>query len=98
MVRFQRNDHRGPRDDFTRDREPRRFSRREVTMSKAVCSACGERCEVPFRPTLSKPVYCNDCFSRKDKKPQEKQVNPSERDFDIINEKLNKIMKALGVN
>lgn len=33
-----------------------------VTMHKAVCSQCGKDCEVPFRPTGDKPVYCNDCF------------------------------------
>ena len=33
-----------------------------VTMHKAICSQCGKDCEVPFRPTGEKPVYCNDCF------------------------------------
>lgn len=36
---------------------------REVTMHKATCGECGKTCEVPFRPTGEKPVYCNDCFS-----------------------------------
>ena len=31
-------------------------------MHRAVCSACGKDCEVPFRPTGDKPIYCNDCF------------------------------------
>ena len=34
-----------------------------VTMHHAVCSTCGKDCEVPFRPTGDKPIYCNDCFS-----------------------------------
>ncbi|MCX5818112.1 MAG: hypothetical protein NTX75_18010 [Proteobacteria bacterium] len=29
---------------------------------KAVCDKCGTTCEVPFRPTGSKPIYCQDCF------------------------------------
>jgi CxxC-x17-CxxC domain-containing protein len=29
----------------------------------AVCSKCGNKCQVPFRPTGQKPVYCNACFS-----------------------------------
>jgi len=33
-------------------------------MFKAVCSNCGKDCEVPFRPTNSKPVYCSDCFEK----------------------------------
>jgi CxxC-x17-CxxC domain-containing protein len=28
----------------------------------AVCDECGKTCEVPFRPTGSKPVYCSSCF------------------------------------
>lgn len=28
----------------------------------AVCSTCGKRCEVPFRPDGSRPVYCTECF------------------------------------
>lgn len=31
-------------------------------MTKTTCSSCGKECEVPFKPTGSKPVYCNDCF------------------------------------
>lgn len=34
-----------------------------VTMHQAICSKCGKKCEVPFRPTGDKPIYCNDCFS-----------------------------------
>ncbi|MEI6296528.1 MAG: CxxC-x17-CxxC domain-containing protein, partial [bacterium] len=33
-----------------------------VTMHKATCSECNETCEVPFRPTGEKPVYCSKCF------------------------------------
>ena len=38
-------------------------------MHKAVCSDCGKECEVPFKPTEGKPVYCRDCF-QKHKKPR----------------------------
>lgn len=34
-------------------------------MHKAVCSECKQPCEVPFRPTGDKPVYCRDCFGSK---------------------------------
>jgi CxxC-x17-CxxC domain-containing protein len=39
--------------------------RGEVTMHKAVCDECQKNCEVPFRPSGDKPVYCSDCFSGK---------------------------------
>jgi ATP-dependent RNA helicase DeaD len=28
----------------------------------AVCHDCGSECEVPFKPTEGRPVYCRDCF------------------------------------
>lgn len=39
--------------------------RREITMHKAVCDECHKSCEVPFRPSGDKPIYCSDCFSSK---------------------------------
>lgn len=39
--------------------------RREVTMHKAVCDECNKDCQVPFRPSSDKPIYCNDCFGNK---------------------------------
>ncbi|MEK7614708.1 MAG: CxxC-x17-CxxC domain-containing protein [Patescibacteria group bacterium] len=38
---------------------------RDKVMFKAICSECGKNCEVPFRPSGDKPVYCQDCFNRK---------------------------------
>ncbi len=52
---------RGPR-NF--DRGPSRdFGPRE--MHKATCSECGQECEVPFKPTEGKPVYCKECYSKR---------------------------------
>lgn len=31
---------------------------------KATCSDCGQECEVPFKPTEGRPVYCRDCFQK----------------------------------
>ena len=39
---------------------------RPTQMHPAVCSTCGNACEVPFRPTGDKPVFCNNCFHRED--------------------------------
>ena len=72
----------------------------ELQMTKVICSSCKSECEVPFKPTSSKPVYCRACFSQQGKgipgsRPNSNSI--SSRDFDIINEKLNKIMKALNI-
>lgn len=39
--------------------------RREVQMHQAICDKCHKSCEVPFRPSSDKPIYCNDCFGDK---------------------------------
>ena len=42
---------------------PRRdFGPRE--MHKATCDECKKECEVPFKPTEGKPVYCKDCYAK----------------------------------
>lgn len=33
-------------------------------MHKATCSECKKECEVPFKPTEGKPVYCKECFMK----------------------------------
>lgn len=49
----------------------RSFSRRDFgnsagprQMFKTICDSCGKDCEVPFRPSGEKPVYCSDCFEK----------------------------------
>ncbi|MFH1801943.1 MAG: CxxC-x17-CxxC domain-containing protein [archaeon] len=34
-------------------------------MHTAVCDECKKECEVPFKPTEGKPVYCKDCYKKK---------------------------------
>ena len=38
---------------------------RERVMHKAVCADCRKECEVPFKPTGDRPVYCKDCFAKR---------------------------------
>lgn len=45
------------------DRSTERNERGE--MFSATCSTCGKPCEVPFRPSPDKPVYCSACFGKK---------------------------------
>jgi CxxC-x17-CxxC domain-containing protein len=51
-------DRRGGFKDRSFDRGPRE-------MHKAICSECGKECEVPFKPTEGKPVFCKECFAKK---------------------------------
>ena len=34
-------------------------------MHKAICEECKKECEVPFKPSGDRPVYCKDCFSKR---------------------------------
>jgi len=34
-------------------------------MFKATCADCGTTTEVPFEPRQGRPVYCRDCFERR---------------------------------
>ena len=73
----------------------RRFGRPnfEKGMHSAVCGKCGERCEVPFKPTGEKPVYCSSCFQKNDRSESR---SPSKSEFNMINEKLDRILDALS--
>ena len=82
---FSRGSSRGGRDDRDRSRPKKMYS--------VTCDKCGRRCEVPFNPTEGKPVYCSDCFVKDDSKG--KSNGP---DLKQINAKLDKIMKAMGID
>ena len=34
-------------------------------MHKAICADCKKECSLPFKPSGDRPVYCQDCFSRR---------------------------------
>lgn len=38
---------------------------RERAMHKTICADCKKECEVPFKPTGDRPVYCKECFSKR---------------------------------
>tara|TARA_B100000315_G_C14186346_1_gene411293 strand:- start:26 stop:388 length:363 start_codon:yes stop_codon:yes gene_type:complete len=66
----------------------------KVEMHETICDKCAKKCEVPFKPTSSKPVYCSDCFVKDDSSSGGRGKSNS---FDQINAKLDKIMKALDI-
>jgi len=38
---------------------------RDRKLYKVICAECKKECEVPFRPSDGRPVYCKECFSRR---------------------------------
>lgn len=62
---FDRGDRGGFRGNKGGYGNKRSFDRPPVQMHDATCDDCGKSCEVPFRPTGEKPVYCRDCFDKR---------------------------------
>jgi len=70
--RFGRRDSEGSRDDdrprnktFSRSNDGDRESsggKGGFELHQATCDKCGRECDVPFKPTGNKPVYCRSCF------------------------------------
>jgi CxxC-x17-CxxC domain-containing protein len=42
----------------------RSFNDRPKELHKAICADCKAECEVPFKPSGERPVYCRDCFAK----------------------------------
>lgn len=74
-----------------RDRGGRDSDRGE--MFKATCSDCGDKCEVPFKPSADKPVFCSECFGRN--KSAGKNSEKSNEQLEMINAKLDRILKLI---
>jgi len=74
------------------------FSRR-IERTEVTCDACKKRCEVPFKPSSDKPIYCDDCFRKESpKRDSGSRSNNSSRELSEINNKLDKIMEALEID
>ena len=57
---FQRFDHPHHQREARQD-----SSYKERVLHKAICADCNKECEVPFKPSQDRPVYCKDCFSKR---------------------------------
>ena len=93
-----------PRDDYSRDNNSRGGGNRDDRqMHEATCADCGRYCEVPFRPSHDKPVYCNGCFGKgnnssprkSDHSNHSNQSNKSNKEHSAIGKKLDKIISLL---
>jgi len=65
------------------DRGDRDNNFRERSFTQVICSDCNKECEVPFKPSGDRPVYCKECFAKRKDRPQYKeQAFIPERHFD----------------
>jgi CxxC-x17-CxxC domain-containing protein len=79
--------------DFGRDSE-------RPGMHKAICDECGNACEVPFRPTGDKPIYCRNCFKKDGNtgaggNSGNKNNDQFKEQIEALNDKLDRILKIL---
>jgi len=90
-----RDDRRDRRREDRRGRDRRdRGDRSERRMYEVKCDECGDMCEVPFKPSGDKPVYCDGCFGKSDSSRPSK-ADQSNKKHDEINEKLDTILILL---
>lgn len=81
---------------------------RELKMHDVICDKCKKNCQVPFRPTEGKPVYCSECFRNEENGGTSTRVDNSINDYqfeklnqkldtqlEIIHKKLDKILERL---
>jgi len=38
---------------------------KERVLHKTICADCHKECEVPFKPSGNRPVYCRECFAKR---------------------------------
>jgi CxxC-x17-CxxC domain-containing protein len=52
------------RKEFKKSGDRRGAGREEREMFDAVCSSCGNACQVPFKPKGTGGILCSDCFKK----------------------------------
>lgn len=86
------------------ERNYERSSFEDRQMYNAVCDECGNKCSVPFQPRDDKPIYCSDCFEKRNDGGERNNENRSrgggesnqyKSDFESLNSKLDAILKIL---
>ena len=76
-------------------RKSDRFNNMDRELFTTTCGSCGDSCEVPFKPTNGKTVYCSSCFG---KNKSNDRAGGNSNQMAEINEKLDRILQLLGAN
>ena len=92
----------GRRSSGRSDKRDSRFKKH--AMHKVICDKCRQSCEVPFKPTKGKPVYCSDCFEKQEEpsygkgkfRPRRESRPESNGELQQINAKLDRILEILN--
>ena len=85
----------GGRDrDNSRGRDFGNRGNRPIEKHNVTCDKCGKDCQVPFKPSGSRPVLCSDCF-KKDGGNKPSASGISQEQYKELNMKLDKIVQML---
>ena len=72
----------------------------ERQMHDAVCDTCHKDCQVPFRPTGDKPIFCDNCFGKGENTSRSPRSTGSGNDnseqLKMLNTKLDKLIAMLS--
>ncbi len=95
MNNYNRNNRSGG-GRFGGDFRRRDSGRRQ--MHKAVCDECGKDCEVPFKPSGDKPIYCSECFEKKEGGGTRKsgRRSPGRSDFGKRDDTHKRLLEQVG--
>lgn len=98
---FDKQGDRDSRFGGDRDRGGRSSRFEDKRMFPATCDNCGNACEVPFKPSGDKPIYCRDCFNKMGKGNSRPHTSSGGNDamvdqFAALNKKLDAILSVLS--
>ena len=71
--------------------------RRERPLYKAVCADCHQDCEIPFKPSGERPVYCKPCFSKRKTSQSPKVENIPNPSVNIVAQAPEKVDRRVVV-
>jgi len=99
---FDKQDGGGRRDDRRDSGRRDGGDFRDKQMHDAICATCGDDCQVPFKPTFGKQVYCSNCFDKGGNTGGGRGSLTNKTEYtehlDAIHMKLNMIMDSLGLD
>ncbi len=98
---FEKQGNGGKAIRFSGERHERRERSRseDREMFSAICDKCHEECQVPFRPTPGKPIFCDNCFEKTSDRSGRSSGNTELMEqIKLLNEKFDKLMNILAPN
>jgi len=82
---------------FGSDRNDRRPRFEDKQMHDATCDKCGTDCQVPFRPTAGKPIFCDNCFEKTSSRSGAlRDGGNTSKEIKLLSQKMDKLIELLS--